>query len=163
MKKQVSVGAGLLLFAAATFSASAPSRSQGGDADPGVRDRFVGAWQLVWLEEPGADGNVRRADCTGMFVFTRDGHAAVQVMYRNPGGGAEAGPVQYAQGGYEATFGRYEVDPRARTFTYHVEGGIVRNLIGKDLVRSFELSGERLIVKSSNPSERWRVAWERYR
>jgi hypothetical protein len=70
--------------------------------------------------------------------------------------------VQYAQGGYEATFGRYRVDPSARTFTYHIEGAIIRSLIGNDLVRSFELAGNRLIVKSSNPDERWRVAWERY-
>ena len=57
----------------------------------GDRERFVGAWRLAWLEEPGADGKVHRADCTGQFVFTSDGYAAVQVMYRNPGGGA-AGP-----------------------------------------------------------------------
>jgi len=97
-----------------------------------------------------------------MFVFTRDGRASVQVMYRNPQAGTAAGPVQYAQGGYEATFGRYQVDPSARTFTYHVEGALVRSLIGKDLVRSFELSGNQLIVKSSNSNERWRVAWEHY-
>ena len=59
----------------------------------GDRERFVGAWRLAWLEEPGADGKVHRADCTGQFVFTSDGYASVQVMYRSPGGGA-AGPVQ---------------------------------------------------------------------
>lgn len=163
MMKRVSMGAVLLLFALATVSGSAASRNQGGDGEPGARDRFVGAWRLVWLEEPGADGKVQRADCTGMFVFTRDGHAAVQVMYRNPEAGTAPGPVEYAQGGYEATFGRYQVDPRASTFTYHVEGAIVRSLVGRDLVRSFEFSGEQLIVKSANPNERWRVAWERYR
>ena len=132
------------------------------EADDGIRDRFIGAWRLVWLEEPGADGKVHRADCTGMFVFTREGRASVQVMYRNPQAGTAAGPVQYAQGGYEATFGRYEVDARARTFTYHVEGAMVRSLVGQDLVRSFELSGNQLIVKSANPDEHWRVAWEHY-
>ena len=70
--------------------------------------------------------------------------------------------MQYAQGGYEATFGRYEVDEANRTFTYHVEGGLVRSLVGKDLVRSFELRGNQLIVKSANPDEHWRVAWDHY-
>jgi hypothetical protein len=126
------------------------------------RDRFVGAWRLVWLEELGADGNVHKADCTGMLVFTREGRVSVQVMYRTPQVAATAGPVQYAQGGYEATFGRYEVDERTRTFTYHVEGGLVRGLIGKDLTRVYELTGNQLIVKSSDPAERWRVAWEHY-
>jgi hypothetical protein len=97
-----------------------------------------------------------------MLVFTREGRMAVQVMYRNPQAGTPAGPVQYAQGGYEATFGRYEIDAPSRTFTYQVEGGLVRSLVGKELVRSFELSGNRLIVKSSNPNEQWRVAWEHH-
>jgi hypothetical protein len=127
------------------------------------RDRFVGAWRLVWLEEEGADGKVHRADCTGMLVYTRDGHMSVQVMYRNPQPRPGAGPVQYAQGGYEASFGRYEVDERAHTFTFHVEGALVRSLIGQDLTRAYELSGNQLIVKSSNPNEHWRVAWEHYR
>jgi Lipocalin-like domain len=95
-----------------------------------------------------------------MFVFTREGGASVQVMCRNPPAGTPSEPVQYAQGGYEASFGSYEIDPRADTFTYHVEGALVRSLIGKDLVRSFELGGTLQIVKSANPDEHWRVAWE---
>jgi len=97
-----------------------------------------------------------------MLVYTRDGHMSVQVMYRNRQAGTAAAPVQYAQGGYEASFGRYEIDDRAHTFTFHVEGALVRTLIGKDLTRVFELSGNQLIVKSSSPNEHWRVAWERY-
>jgi hypothetical protein len=161
MTKRMSMRLVPLLAAALGLSATA-SRAQARGAGDETRDRFIGAWRLVRLEEPGPDGRVHRADCTGMFVFTRDGHAAVQVMYRSPEAGAASGPVQYAHGGYEATFGRYEIDPSAHTFTYHVEGALVRSLIGKDLVRSFELSGNQLIVKSSNPDERWRVAWERY-
>jgi hypothetical protein len=87
---------------------------------------------------------------------------SVQVMYRNPHAGTDAAPVQYAQGGYEASFGTYEIDERAHSFTYHVEGALVRTLIGKDLTRVYELSGKQLIVKSSSPDEHWRVAWEHY-
>ena len=125
------------------------------------RERFVGAWRLAWMEEPGADGKVHRADCTGQFVFTRDGSASVQVMYRNPGGG-DTGPVQYAQGGYEASYGRYDIDDRAQTWTFHVEGAMVRSLVGKDLKRRYEFSKNLLIVTPSSPDEHWRVAWERY-
>lgn len=50
----------------------------------------------------------------------------------------------------------------AHTFSFHVEGALVRGLVGKDLTRVFELSGNRMIVKAANPAERWRVAWERY-
>ena len=92
-----------------------------------IQDRFIGAWRLVWLEEPDADGNVHRADCTGLLVYTRDGHMSVQVMYRRPPTGGQAGPVQYAQGGYEASFGTYQINEGAHIFTFHVEGAMVRS------------------------------------
>lgn len=126
------------------------------------QSRFVGAWRLVWLEEPDANGPVHKADCTGLLVFTLDGHMSVQVMYRNLQSGGQGGPVQYAQGGYEASFGTYQIDESAHTFAFHVEGAMVRSLIGKDLPRAYELSGYQLIVKSTNPNEHWRVAWEHY-
>ena len=135
--------------------------SQDSADDQGLRSRFIGAWRLVWLEEPAADGSIHRADCTGLLVYTRDGHMSVQVMYRNPQAGSGTAPVQYAQGGYEASFGTYELHD-AHSFTFHVEGALVRTLIGKDLKRVYDLSGNQLIVKSPNPNEHWRVAWERY-
>jgi hypothetical protein len=125
-----------------------------------AKDQFVGAWRLAWLEQPGADGKLHRTECCGMFMFTQDGHASVQVMERNPqaqSGGAE----QYSQGGYEASYGTYQVDENAHTFTFHVEGALVRSLIGKDLARTYEFSGNQLIVKSTHPEEHWRVCWER--
>jgi hypothetical protein len=72
------------------------------------------------------------------------------------------GPEQYSQGGYEASYGSYTVDEQAHTFTFHVEGALVRSLIGKDLLRAFEISGNRMIVKSVRADEHWRVTWERY-
>ena len=150
----------LCLIALAITTSTQLTGSRGSAAAQGDRERFVGAWRLAWLEEPGADGKIHRADCTGLFVFTRDGFASVQVMYRNPGGG-EAGPVRYAQGGYEASYGRYDVDERAHAWTLHVEGAMVRSLVGKDLKRRYEFSGKQLIVTPSSPDEHWRVAWER--
>jgi len=128
----------------------------------GERDRFVGAWRLARLEQQGADGKVHRIDCCGMLVYTRDGHMSVQVVERNPQAQTSAGSEQYSQGGYEASYGRYEIDESTHTFTFHVEGALVRALIGKDLARAFEFSGKQLIVKSTRPDEHWRVAWEHY-
>jgi hypothetical protein len=145
-----------LLTTAAT-GAAVPEQAD----NASVRDRFVGAWRLISLEEPDAQGKVHKADCTGLLVYTRDGHMSVQVMYRNAQTGSSAAPVQYAQGGYEASFGTYQIDD-AHSFTFHVEGALVRTLVGKDLKRVFELSGNQLIVRSPDPNEHWRVVWERY-
>jgi hypothetical protein len=87
---------------------------------------------------------------------------SVQVIYRNPQAGTNAAPVQYAQGGYEASFGTYEIDERAHSFTYHVEGALLRTPIGKDLTRVYDFSGKQLTVKSYSPDEHCRVAWEHY-
>lgn len=125
-----------------------------------IRDRFAGAWRLVRFEQPDVHGKVHSVACTGLFVFTRDGHASVQVMERKPQTSTSSGPEQYSQGGYEASWGTYQVDERAHTFTIHVEGALVRTLLGKDLPRSYYFSGNRLIVKSTHPDEQWRVTWE---
>lgn len=127
-----------------------------------IRNKFAGAWRLAWLEQPGTDGKVHKIDCRGIFVFTRDGQASVQVMERNPQTQAAAGPQQYSQGGYEAEWGTYKVDEGAHTFTFHIEGALVRTLIGKDLRRRYEFSGKQLIVTSARSNEHWRVAWQRY-
>jgi hypothetical protein len=159
MKKLLSLGV-VSVFVGMTAMTLPGSQDRG--ENESIRDRFVGAWRLAWLEEQGADGKIHRADGTGLLVYTRDGHMSVQVMYRNPPGGTNAAPLQYAQGGYEASFGTYEIDERAHSFTYHVEGALVRTLIGKDLARVFDFSGKQLIVKSTRPDEHWRVAWEHY-
>lgn len=125
--------------------------------DRGDNGRFIGAWRLVSLEEQGPDGKPHKVDCTGLLAYTRDGHMSVQVMARNPQAG-----TAYMQDGYESSYGRYEIDERSHTFTYRVEGALVRTLIGKDLVRGYEISGNQLIVTPSNPNEHWRVVWEHY-
>jgi Lipocalin-like domain len=146
----------LLCIGMFTLLLATPAFSQSTVAKEAVPNRLIGAWKLISLEEPTADGKVRQLDCSGMFVFSRGGKASVQVMYRN----AQAGST-YAQGGYEASYGSYRLD-NASTFTFHIDGALVRTLIGKDLKRAYEISGNRLTVKSTDPSEHWKVIWERY-
>lgn len=95
MKSLFLLSLGLLSAGVAAQSApDAPNRKTQ------IENRLIGAWKLNSLEESSADGQVHKADCDGMFLFTRDGKASVQVMYRN----AQTGSA-YAQGGYEASYG----------------------------------------------------------
>ena len=151
MKSLFLLSLGLLSAGVTAQSASdAPNRKTQ------IENRLIGAWKLNSLEESSADGQVHKADCDGMFLFTRDGKASVQVMYRN----AQTGSA-YAQGGYEASYGSYRIDDSS-TFTFHIDGALVRTLIGKDLKRAYEITGNRLTVKSTEPNEHWKVIWERY-
>lgn len=149
----------LLLSLVVLLSAGIEAQSARKIADSNTQSQnlLVGAWKLVSLEEPAPNGQLHKADCAGMFVFTRNGKASVQVMYRNEQTGSA-----YAQGGYEASYGSYRIDDSS-TFTFHIEGAIVRSLIGKDLKRKYQIFGNRLTVTSTDPNEHWRVVWERYR
>jgi len=162
MKKLLSVALLSLSFTASLSSNSSSPGSENRRRGSDLHDQFDGAWRLTSLEEPEAEGKIRRQDCTGLLVFTNDGHISVQVMLRNPPAASSGAPVQYAQGGYEASFGTYVLDQNSNTFTFHVEGALVRSLIGKDLKRTYELSGNQLIVKSSDLNEHWRAVWEHY-
>jgi len=160
MKKLLSLGL-VFLFSGITSMTLSGSRGQSGQGqngkarggNEGFADRLVGAWRLVSLEQEGEGGKIQRADSTGLLVFTPDGHISVQVMERNPPAQASARPEQYSQGGYEASFGTYEIKESTHTFTFQIEGALVRSLIGKDLPRAFEFSGKQLIVKSTRPNE----------
>src|SRR5437016_1306018 len=95
-----------------TLSGSQSHSGKGRVRTESTQNRFIGAWRLAWLEEEGADGKIHRADCA-----------------------TNTAPAQYALGGYEASFGTYEIDESAHHFTFHVEGSLVRTLIDKDLTR----------------------------
>ena len=97
----------------------------------------------------------------GSLIYASTGDVSVQVMYASADAAATSGPVQYAQGGYEGSFGRYVVDEATHTVTHHYEGANVRDLIGKDLPRRYALVDGRLIIRSTRPDEHWSVAWER--
>ena len=162
MKNLLSLGAmSFLIVMIATPLSATHDRA----ANETIQDRFVGAWRLAQLETEAPDGRIHRADSTGLLIFTRDGHISVQVMERNPPPQTTkqtSAPDQYSQGAYEASFGTYKLDESTHTFTYHVEGALVRTLVGRDLPRSFQLSGNQLIVKSTRPDEHWKATWEHY-
>jgi hypothetical protein len=129
-----------------------------------VKEKLIGAWKLAWEEEQGSDGKMQHiVNHQGTIVYTRDGHMSVQIMM--PTADAvrdEKNPVKYDQGGYEAYYGTYEVNEQAHTVTHHVQGALVRALIGKDLTRVYSFSDKQLILKSSRPDEHWTIAWEHY-
>jgi hypothetical protein len=131
-------------------------------AQKGLRDRLTGAWRLVWMEDQGADGKIHRFGRTGILDFSRDGHMSVQIMAPKPSELPAAEATKYYQGGYAAYYGRYDLDERAHTLTYHVEGALVRSLIGTDLIRRYEFQGSQLVIKPFRSDEHWVFAWEHY-
>jgi hypothetical protein len=157
------IAAALVALGACTPSARAgPPRAVAGEAGGGARAPIVGSWHLLWLELPGADGALRRiTDAKGSLIYTPTGQVSVQVMYATASDTPASGPVQYAQGGYEGSFGRYVADEATRTVTHRYDGANVRALLGQDIPRRYELTGRRLVIRSARADERWSVTWER--
>ena len=153
-----------LAAALALIGFSRPQSAEWKDVDSGAAtEQLVGAWRLAWLDEPGADGKIKHiTDAKGSLIYTPDGHMSVQVMFANAESAPSNSPVTYAQGGYEGSFGRYDVNEATNTVTHHVMGANVRALVGMDLARVYRFSEGRLIIRSSQPNEHWSVAWERY-
>jgi hypothetical protein len=132
---------------------------QSGDA-ASASEKFVGAWRLAWMEEPGPDGTITRiTDRKGTLMYTRDGRMSVQIQFPESQSSVSN---DYVLSGYEASFGTYEVNEEAQTITRHVEGSITRGLVGKRLTRAYRFSDGRLTMRSVRPEERWSVTWERY-
>lgn len=126
-----------------------------------ARNALVGAWRLVRIDVPGPEGKPTLDQPEGMLIYTSDGHVSVQLMYAKS---ADAPDNEYVLGGYEASFGSYDVDEGKHTVTHHVRGSITRDLlVGKDLPRVYQLTAEgHLIIRSTDPREHWSVTWEHY-
>jgi len=125
-----------------------------------AREKFVGAWRMAWMEEPGPDGTIKRVtDRKGTLMYTRDGRTSVQIQFPESQSSVSN---DYVLNGYEASFGTYEVNEEAQTITRHVEGSVTRGLVGRSLTRSYRFSDGRLTMRSVRPEERWSVTWERY-
>jgi hypothetical protein len=136
---------------------SAPKQSGDGVS---AREKFVGAWRMAWMEEPGPDGTLTRiSDREGMLMYTRDGRTSVQIQFPESQSSVSN---DYVLSGYEASFGTYEVNEEAQTITRHVEGSVTRGLVGKRLTRAYRFTDGRLTMRSVRPEERWSVTWERY-
>jgi hypothetical protein len=126
-----------------------------------VRQQLIGAWRLVSDEET-VNGKLSKLEQTGILTYTSDGHMSVQIMDKDPKATQPGNPVQYSANGYESYFGTFDVNETAHSVTHHVQGALVRSLIGKDLTRIYTFSGKQLVLKSSRPDEDWRIVWEHY-
>ncbi|WP_318911691.1 lipocalin-like domain-containing protein [Sinorhizobium medicae] len=73
-----------------------------------------------------------------------------------------AKPTTYTANGYEAYYGPVEIDEAKNTFTITVESSLVRDLIGQKLVRKFQVTEDQLVILPADPSEGWRVTYERF-
>lgn len=141
------------------------------------QNSFIGTWRLVAANFYKVDGTLvplYGADPLGYIRYDEQGRMSVQIMRRNRPLRPKAQSVENAIDaykvilrGYVAYFGTYSVDASAGTMTHHVQASLVPEWVGTDLVRTYEFSGNRLILRTPPAQLRGELMhgeliWERF-
>ena len=128
---------------------------------------LVGTWRLVSFEDVENGQTIRRFGDKplGLFVYTADGHVAIQIA--NPANPACVAPakkfgpgkkddlpvtactpeqMQALLEGYVAYWGTYTVDAAAGVVIHHVRSDVSNGYAGTDQRRPFRLEGDRLVI-----------------
>ena len=124
--------------------------------------RLHGAWRYLGSMTDGKPTPGRGANPKGIIYYDPSGSMVVQVAPDKERGKAGSAPTpdeaQAALAGYIAYFGTYTVDEKAATVTHHRHASVQPGDVA-DLVRGYEFSGDRLILRP--PGTSYEVLWER--
>jgi hypothetical protein len=127
----------------------------------GIAKELIGAWRYVGTRVNGTKWD-RGPDPKGMIYYGPHGEMAVQVApdirRKRAGAVMTAEEAKIALTDYIAYFGTYTIDERAGTVTHHRQDSIQPGDSG-DLVRRYELNGDRLILRGVDST--LEVSWER--
>jgi hypothetical protein len=128
---------------------------------------LVGTWTLSAVERIGGGAPATLVLPRGLLVFDAAGHAfelataGRRIVYAaNQATPAEAHAVY---NNYSGFWGSYRVADQK--ITYRPDGAVSPNAMGQDIVRSFSLKGDRLVVESAtgevDGQDQMRWTWER--
>ncbi len=141
-------------------NAVGPQRAAAGGvpADASLSLPFAGTWRLISFEAKDATGEVTYPmgpDVTGVLMFDRAGHMAVQLMRPGRPRFASADPVRgspteikAAFEGFLAYYGTYTADPARGTVTHHIAGCSFPNWVDTTQERYFRFDGDHLTLST---------------
>jgi hypothetical protein len=120
----------------------ATAAAAGLEAAPSPRDKFVGTYKLVMSQ--------RTANPMGRVGYEKSGRmwGMITPPRKPPKDPRNITLEEYREleNGLVAYYGTFDVDEAKKTITHHVEASSNPALIGTDLVRTYELSGNRLTL-----------------
>jgi hypothetical protein len=136
-------------------------------AEPSARDQFIGVWQLVKQFNVAQDGSEIPVALQQRGRISWDRAGRVWVLLYNEGRSAPADPrmptlEEYREmySGLMTYFGNYHVDEAKQTVTHHLQAAASPALIGTDLVRRYEFSGNRVTLIFPGEAQR-HIVFER--
>jgi hypothetical protein len=139
-----------------------------------IKNRFVGTWKLVGVEQRNAAGEVVPPAAPqssgrpplGVIIYDAAGYVAVTIMPSERKKYAAAQPTDEeataALAGYAAYFGTFTINEAEGVVTHHLQGS-VNPAMAAEQKRGFELSGNRLTLKPppGPGGTQSRLTWER--
>jgi hypothetical protein len=155
----------LLAAAASGFVASSASADSPGNTS--TSEGLVGSWRLVSFEDV-ENGRILQPfgeKPLGLFIYTADGHVAIQIaspanptcyapgkaagrgkMDDRAGSACTPGQMEALLNGTVAYWGTYKVDMAAGVVTHYVLSDVSNGYAGTAQPRPFQLKGDRLVI-----------------
>ena len=142
----------VVLVIAAAASLALGQQSTGSKSAAAAK--FIGTWKLISIADHRPNVVNPARDPQGYIVYDSTGHIFVQFALRKdrPRFASEdltKANVQEkaaALDGYTAYFGTYTVNEAAGTVTHHLENHLIPHNAGKDYIRYYEFSGDRITL-----------------
>lgn len=149
---------GLLLLPAIGFAQVTNEKKEAGKDSSAnqksvIVNKLLGTWKLV--EFAGTiDGQTVTPLNAGRLTYDASGQVSLHMMVQerpkfvsDKKRQSTKDEAKIAFDGYVAYFGRYRVDEKAGVVIHSIEGSIFPNEIGKESIRFYELSGDRLTLR----------------
>jgi Lipocalin-like domain len=138
----------LVIVVLTCLASLAPAAAQ----DTSQKNRLIGTWKLKLVENTLPDGSKVHpygTDAQGLLMFDAGGHYALQIMSADRPKYAANDKNKGTADEYRATvvgsnchFGRYEVNERDHTVTFHVEHATFTNWEGTTQILPFQIDGD---------------------
>ena len=140
------------------------------------KELFVGSWRLLSSEYVSEDGEVTHPmgqRVMGRLIYDDKGYMSVHHMSADRPAfasddlmGGTASEIKAAFESFRGYYGTYSVDWEKNIVIHHVEGSSAPNWSGKDNVRTFQFSDNRLMLTSTpmlmnGKSRVAKLVWER--
>jgi len=135
--------------------------AQQGSAEA-IKNRLVGSYRLVSFHAiDESDNSVRRPYSVGRISYDSVGRMTAQLM---PEGWDASSSTSSSGAGFISYFGTFTIDTDIQAVIHHVEGAYNANMLGRSMVRYFELSadGNTLFLETRNEGRTTgRLQWDR--
>lgn len=135
---------------------------------------LTGTWKLLSYQRMHADGAITHPQGehpVGRISYDAAGRVAALMMRRTrPGAGiqstdevrsADAGDLRDMISGFTAYFGTYEIDANNNAVTHHIQACLLPGWVGTCQRRTFERSGNQLVLSAQKANSTLRLVLER--